>query len=479
MKKISVFLLIAIFVSIVSLSFMGWAPVFTQDDAYIVQHSVENIINLSDEKVFIDSNSNSGLTSLLHVSLISLLSIFIDIGWSQFIVASLAYAAFLTLVFNYSKKINKNIWISFAVTAIAALSGSLIIQTYNGLETILVVFCVLLTLYAFRDGVARNNLYYILLPVMPFIRPELAFLSFIILFRVFFTIKKIGKLSDLKSIVSILAVSSLILVCYSISMTDSVIPNTAGAKKYFFIEACRNANDKLALILSGIKDFIISLDYLSLGFIFILFSRFKFVFIAFLTVFYALYYFELPGGVHHNIFRYQYIFYSFAVAGLIEFLALDRIRVHSACIVLFILLPSIFSVTKQVDHFRAIIAFTKNELFAVSTWVRDNIDKNEIILIHDAGAISTVAPNRLVDLVGLKTNTSVSINKDKKWNQCRNSPEAINAIASKYNIKYFIVLDGWDNLFQLTNSLKHSNWSVQRVDNERGNTPYKVYKISK
>jgi hypothetical protein len=458
---------------------MGWSPIFTQDDAYIVQHSVENIINLSNEKIFIDSNSNSGLTSLLHVSLISLLSLFINIGWSQFIIASLAYTAFLILVFYYSEKVNRNTWVSSAITIVAALSGSLVIQTYNGLETILVVFCVLLILYVFRDGTPKNKLYFILLPIIPFIRPELAFLSFIILFRAFFSIKKYGNISELKKIIMILAISSIVLVLYSILMTESIIPNTAGAKKYFFIEACRNSNEKFSLIINGIREFIISLNYLSLGFLFILFSRYKFVFISFAAIFYSLYYFELPGGVYHNIFRYQYVFYSFAVVGLIEFLALDKIKIHSVCIAFFIFLPSILSINKQVDHFKAILEFTKNELFVVGAWVRDNIDKNEVILIHDAGVISTVARNRLVDLVGLKTNTSVEINKDKKWSQCENSPEAIDTIASKYNIKYFIVLDHWDNLFQLTNALKHTNWSVQRVDNERGDTPYKVYKISK
>lgn len=477
--KISIPIAISLVVIFYAIYAMGFVPIFTLDDAYIVQHSVNNITSFKDESLFIDSSKNSGLTSLVHVSLVSLLSFFINVNWSQFIVASSSFMAFLLLVFSYSLKLNKNLFLSFLVTLIAATSGFIIEQTYNGLETTLLICAVTGALYLFRNGCPDHRLSFILLAIMPFIRPELAVLSFILFVRSFLDAKENKKIDEFKKGFLVLTISTLLIASYSIAMTGGVLPNTAGAKKYFFAEACQSNQIKNNFIFTGIWDFLLSLGLLSIGLIGILFTRFKFVFLAFAVIFYSIYYMELPGGIHHNFFRYQYVLYAFAIVGIIEFVALQKNKKVIIAATTIILISSLFSLNQNLDQFKKSISFTKNENFTVGEWIKNNVAKEDVVMIHDAGFISNISNNKLVDLVGLKTNTSVEINKETRWKSCGNDPRAIDAVASANHAKYFVVLGVWDDIFQLTNSLRYMGWNVKRVDVSRGDTAYKVYKISK
>lgn len=478
-RKISIPIAISLVIIFYAIYTMGFTPIFTLDDAYIVQHSVNNITSFKDEVLFIDSSKNSGLTSLVHVSLVSLLSFLINVNWSQFIIASLSFMAFLVLVFAYSLKLNKNLFLSFLVTLIAATSGFIIEQTYNGLETTLLICAVTGALYLFRNGYPDDRVSFTLLAIMPFIRPELAVLSFLLFVCSFLDAKENNKIDEFKKGFLVLVLSTLLISLYSIVMTGGVFPNTAGAKKYFFAEACQNNLLKNNFIFTGIWAFLSSLGLMSIGLIGILFTRFKFIFLAFTIIFYAVYYIELPGGIHHNYFRYQYVFYAFAIVGIIEFLALLKNKKVLLAVITIVLISSLASLNQNLNQFKNSISFTENENFTVGEWVKNNINKDDVIMIHDAGFISNVANNKLVDLVGLKTNTSAEINKETRWKACGNDPRAIDIIAGTNNAKYFIVLNIWDDIFQLTNSLRYMGWDVNRVDMSRGDTAYKVYKISK
>ncbi|KXZ62354.1 hypothetical protein AVENLUH8758_03287 [Acinetobacter venetianus] len=143
------------------------------------------------------------------------------------------------------------------------------------------------------------------------------------------------------------------------------------------------------------------------------------------------------------------------------------------------LVLGLYSVPKNIHNLNTSIQFTQNENFTVGEWVKENISKNDVILIHDAGYISTVTNSKLVDIVGLKTSYSAQVNKVTRLVNCGNDPRAIDAIATKFNAKYFVVFGMWDDIFQLTNSLKVMGWKVEVADKSRDGAAYRVYKISK
>lgn len=478
-NKIYIPILLGVIFCALALYMMGGTPVYTLDDAYIVQHAINNLVNFQSETVFLDSPHNSGLTSIVHVGLITLIAFFIDINWSQFIVASLSYILFLVTVFTYSQRVVKATSTSLFVTILAAISGFVIEQFFNGLETGMLIFLISLTLMLFRDGIPSNKLAYALLPVLPFVRPELIILSGVICFRAAFLYLKHKQHKEFLSAFIVLGISSICVASYSIYFTGNVLPNTAGAKTYYFAESCKRINEKILYLLPGITNFAATLGGLSVGFVAILFTRLRSIFIPFALIFYLLYLIEFPGGVHHNNYRYQYVFYAFAVFGVVEFLALDWVAKYRKYISIILVIAGLISFPEKLETLNNAIQFTKNENFTVGEWVKDNISKDDVILIHDAGYISTVSNSKLVDLVGLKTSYATGVNKLTRWQSCGNDPRAIDAIATKFNAKYFVVLGVWDNIFQLTESLRVMGWKVEIADTSRDGAAYRVYKISK
>ncbi|MGV0885519.1 hypothetical protein V6760_01440 [Acinetobacter venetianus] len=478
-NKIVIPMVLGGIICIYVLYLMGWTPVYTLDDAYIVQHSVNNFVNFKSESVFLDSAKNSGLTSIVHVGLITLIAFVFDTNWSQFLIASLSYILFLVAIFLYSFKSTKNIVTSFCLTLLAAVSGYVIEQFFNGLETGLLIFLVTISLILFRNGVPQQKLAFALLPVLPFVRPELSFLSTIICVRAAFFYFKNNQKSEFSRAFFILVIASAMVAIYAIILTGNILPNTAGAKSYFFAESCKQLDEKIRVLNSGIGRFLSSLGVLSLGFIAILFTRLRFVFLTFISIFYILYLLEFSGGIHHNNYRYQYVFYAFAIIGLIDFLSLNLVAKYSKYLSLLMLVLGLYSVPKNIHNLNTSIQFTQNENFTVGEWVKENISKNDVILIHDAGYISTVTNSKLVDIVGLKTSYSAQVNKVTRLVNCGNDPRAIDAIATKFNAKYFVVFGMWDDIFQLTNSLKVMGWKVEVADKSRDGAAYRVYKISK
>nr|WP_314101152.1 hypothetical protein [Acinetobacter lwoffii] len=457
---------------------MNYIPVFTLDDAYIVQYSVHQIIDSSHENIFLGSNENSGLTSLIHVSIVTLFSYFINVNWAHFFVASICFFLFLQVIFLYAQKVKLDNLSTILIIIIAAFSGFILEQFFNGLETGLLIFTITTVLFLFRKPSPENILSLPILTILPFIRPELVFLSAILFVRfIYFSLR--NKQYDIlfKGLITLI-ISAFLVISYSIFMTKGVLPNTANAKKFFFAEACKSFDERKFFLISGVLKYLSSLGIASLGFLFIIFTRYRNVFLAFILCFYTLYFYELPGGIHHNFYRYQYVFYAFAIVGFIEFCALKHIpKINRYLFICTIFV--IFSINKNFEQFYNSLKFTQNENITVGAWVKNNLTKSDTILIHDAGYISMVSPSKLVDLVGLKTSASIEINKNTRFLNCGNDPRAIDAIATNYKVTHFIVLDGWDRIFQLTNSLKYMGWNVTRVDDLRGNSAYKVYKISK
>jgi hypothetical protein len=101
-----------------------------------------------------------------------------------------------------------------------------------------------------------------------------------------------------------------------------------------------------------------------------------------------------------------------------------------------------------------------------------------VIMVHDAGYISLRGSQPLIDLVGLKSPSSVEAHRRYTWTACRRDPRALDVIARASEAKYLVVLDDWDRIFELSAGLRRAGWSVLRADRERGATRYTVYRIA-
>lgn len=210
------------------------------------------------------------------------------------------------------------------------------------------------------------------------------------------------------------------------------------------------------------------------------FSPFKYIFTIFFSIFLFEYIENLPGAIFHNNSRYLYIFIPFFVMfwasailkmekNIISKLYLPDLMMSIAC----------FSCVMEWENMETGVLFSRNAIGGVSQWVTKNIPPNDVILIHDAGYISEHVPQKLVDIVGLKTPHNIIVNKKYIGDHCHKSKLYISDIAETYNAKHIIVTKAWNEIFMFTKNQADSGWTVQREDIERTNADYQVYRISK
>jgi hypothetical protein len=153
-------------------------------------------------------------------------------------------------------------------------------------------------------------------------------------------------------------------------------------------------------------------------------------------------------------------------------------------VVKLLLLMSVFHTAinsdKAIRYYVDAISFTRNELAPIAEWAAHHLTSQDVVLIHDAGYISTIGKAKLIDLVGLKTPSSVDVHKRYTWELCGRNIKALDVIATKNQANYFIVLDGWDQIFGLTASLRLSGWKLDLLATRaNGYGAYKIYRLNK
>lgn len=120
-------------------------------------------------------------------------------------------------------------------------------------------------------------------------------------------------------------------------------------------------------------------------------------------------------------------------------------------------------------------AWTRNELAAVADWSRANLPTDSVVLIHDAGYIAWATPFRLVDVVGLKTPSSIGAHRQLTLpSGGARRGEAIAAIAREANATHLIVLDDWERIFSICAGMIAHGWSAEPM---RADGAYKVHRL--
>lgn len=484
MKKLVVNPYLVIFISLTLLAVIGglWIsiPAFPLDDAYIVQSSVNTLFH--NAPIRFDVNSPlDGVTSLVHVLLISFFSILISTEWAQFLSIFIATVLYVFAVFRFSIIQEVSPYWALLLSYLSLIAGLSLYHVLNGLETGLAMAAVAWVAVFFATPVPNDNRKYLLLGIIPFIRPELAILSAIVYIRALWNLRGTNK-ENQKAIVAalIILLGAAPLILIMLFFGQSGLPNTLSAKAYFFAEGCLPFTVKSGVIFSGISSFLTGMGIVSLGFIAICQSKIKYVFIAFATLFLLAYFLKLPGGLFHNHHRYLYIFAPFAVLGWATWLGAKKATLSTIgkILLIFVTIHSAFGINDTWRIYLDGLNISRVQLKGASDWVNINIPPDKTIMVHDVGFISLLGENPLVDIVGLKTPSSIEVNKIQTWILCARNPNALDQIARNNSASYFIVLDTWDQLFGLTQSLKLIGWQVVRVDAYRGNTMYKIYSIT-
>jgi hypothetical protein len=456
------------------------SPDFPLDDAYIIQHAIDGL-RIGRETRFIDSHPMDGITSPVHVALVWLVSWAVSPSWAQVLVAVFAWVAFAVGVSRLAVQSGVSpLWASVLAVA-AAFNGPSLFHFANGLETGLAMAAGIWALNVFIDPLPTRPWQASILGVLPFIRPELAALSLFLLFRAAYEIRETPTAHPISmKLIVWSAVGTLPFVFFILVHGGSLLPRTSIAKAEFFAESCATADVRLGLALRGIRIFLIGLGFFALGFVGLVWSRFRWVALGFLLLFLYAYVTKLPGGLFHNWFRYAYPLIPLIVAGWIAALNSPKpsIALASKALLLIGILYSAMSFGDSYSLYRYRLDLARNDLAGVTQWLEDHVTDGSTILVHDAGFVSIRGTQPLIDLVGIKTRASTSIHASLTAPMCRRNPAAIDAIARLGPARFFVVFDEWDSNFRLTDSLRLMGWGVQRADQSRGSSVYKIYSIT-
>lgn len=472
-------MLTALIALAIAAAWLFWVgePIFFMDDAYIVQHAVQSLLAGQEDARF-GGSPLAGATSLTHVFCVWLFSQVMPVAWAQFFVSTLAWVAWLVGVHAYAQCHRLLSGQRWAVLLFATLSAFSFYQAFNGLETGLAMATCMWLIVCFDRAKAVTPCAYALVGLLPFIRPELTLLAGLILLRQFFILGPSGM--PWRAWLC-MAMPAVLIAAFSWHWGGDWLPGTVSAKTYFFAEGCSPIGERWNRFTEGLIGVLPGLGFgIGLvGFVGLSRLRLGWVLLLFVVGFLFAYLLRFPGAVTHNHFRYLHLLLPMLVAGWVAWLGSTR-RASPFMLALPLVASMVLSVPNALDELaiaQGAIRHTRVELDGVTSWVKERLPRDAVVMVHDAGYISTRGSHRLVDLVGLKTPWAAQVHKRLTWTQCSRSTPAVSEIARLARATHFVALTSWDQALGLSNSLRSQGWRLDRVDQERGGSAFHVYRL--
>ena len=155
--------------------------IFPVDDAYIVTHNVSVIKNGVQDSNFENVPILFGTTSVIHLTLISLATVFVSPLLAQYFITCFAIMAYAVGLIKLCLNNKLSYLQTIVVSALGIIAADVPHQLLNGLETGLAM-AVLVWLFVFINQDHRLRIIPILCSFLPFIRPELCVLSALVFF---------------------------------------------------------------------------------------------------------------------------------------------------------------------------------------------------------------------------------------------------------------------------------------------------------
>jgi hypothetical protein len=427
-------------------------PLARLDDAYIALHSARVV--LSGHDPIFGVPALVGATSPAYVALLTgILAAGVTDGDTALRLANaLGIVAFAWSVW-YLAGVEKLSLVRRVALVIIALGSGVIIpfNLTNGLETGWAIATLTFALAAARAG--RTVAVALAAGLLPFLRPDLAPASLVVLI---YAIRGRQRSEQLGAIAVAVAMA-LPRMLWTRLDTGAWVTQTVRAKQLFFAEGCRPWTEKTLTVLRATAVGLAQMFPLSLGIIALCrdpsarsgssrttssgdkLGRVGLLALASSVV---AYYVGFPGALEQPFFRYLT---ALSVPWLCLGLALNLPRVPS---------PVAGGVAVAVIVAQMMFGHDQNTGFsrdikATAEWIDASLPKTAVLLVHDAGGISEFAHHRAVDLVGLKTPSSVAAHARWTWPSCvAQRGAAVTDIARRSGANYFIAVTGWDEFLR-------------------------------
>ncbi|QAU45847.1 hypothetical protein XH91_11055 [Bradyrhizobium guangzhouense] len=462
-----------------------WAvggAVFPTDDAFINLHNAQVIHDGYDQK-YLGVPALVGATSGVHLALL----LVIEKVVSSDTIALYLLGAFCGVVYVLGLLFaSMNVGCSPLEAALIAIGGLIfagtLFQLLNGMDTGLSMAAVAWNIKLLTDK--RRTLWLSLLcGIMPFIRPELSLFSAGSMFILLLDNDRTSHFKIAACVTSILCTVPF-LVWYWVD-TGSLVPNTVGAKTYFFADRYADLPSKLLFVSLAMARAAVASFPLFLCARFIRPRSAGIMLAVSAITFIGLYFWKFPSGLSHNGSRYLYIFVPvilFGVAcGLTSAARTKTLRLIGISA---FFLPLAFG--WQLSDYWTHITGNQKSLCDVVRWINQNLPDRPTILVHDAGYVAYAGHVPLVDLVGLKTPAATEFHKRLTYPSVgKLRSKAIADIARSFNTEYLLALEEWNERFDLVDGLREEGWRVEEVyagiasENTPASDVYHLYRLRK
>jgi hypothetical protein len=467
----------------IAVAYLVTPALFDLDDAYIALHGATVAVRGND--VVYGAPALAGATSPAYVGLLigALLAGFEGLHALR-LVAALGLVAYGFALLQLGRTLDLPARRQALLLVLTLGSGLVLMQATNGLETgwALALTTALIavarrarhvpgtcpapstaSLYVTAAGAA----------LLPFLRPELVPASALLLL---YASRDAGWRDRMAAAAIAFAVSAPLVLWIRVD-TGSWVPQTIQAKQLFFAEACGELPLKTAVVFATVSRFLITVAPLAICAIALVrdrLGRYGAVACAATLAAFAM---RFPAGLSHNDSRYLYAiltpWLSYGVA--------LRLRHGGA----FGSMPALTTIAVATCAAWPFLQPPRNavarELVDTAKWVDTNVPADAVVLVHDAGAISTFAHRRAVDLVGLKTASSIDAHRRWTAPSCgRDRPFAIAAIALASNASYAVLVSDWDETFAIRRGLEANGFVLTPLRAPPpGSRGYTVYRLQR
>jgi hypothetical protein len=250
-------------------------------------------------------------------------------------------------------------------------------------------------------------------------------------------------------------------------------PQTLDAKRLFFAEGCQPLMTKLATVGRLVGTWSLLMLPLSAGLIAAHRTRIGRTGLLVIVGTLLVYVHALPGAVVHYDFRYLVpLVVPWALYGATTLAASRRPFVQALLVC-----GAILSAITAGDPYAGDDTVAR-ELRATAEWVRTRTPEDSVILAHDAGAIALFGERRVVDLVGLKTPSSIDAHRRWTYPSCgANRWQAIGEIARTSGASYVVTLNLWDKTLHLRQGLLRAGFTLTTVRTGEGPAAYSIDRL--
>lgn len=455
------------------------SPVFPMDDAYITLHNAMSLRAGADVN-YPGVPPLVGATSAPHVALTAGLMNFLPPAWALYFAAWLGAALYCAGLCRLMTVLRLPPLPASLLAVVGLTLGGVPHQLFNGLETGWAMAGVTWGLATAADPDPRRSRRAALVAgQLPFLRPELAVVSVLLLALLLRRrLREGGGLGAAAGDVGAALLSAAPWLAWITVSTGMPFPETAFAKRAFFAEGQAHSFEKWAWAATALAQFFASMGLATLGLVFLPGSGLGRIGLAFTGVLVLAYASQFPGALGHYENRYLYVTVPFLLYGLMLAVAprIRTIRVMGVLLIAAAAIQALATLPAAVELHRQNCTFTTTELAGVAAWCQSHLPADSRLLVHDAGYIAYATRLKLVDLVGLKTPSSVARHRELTWpTGGRARGAAIARIALEQQGNFLCVLEGWERIYRIAAGLRDAGWRVVAV--WRSRLGYTVYEI--